>query len=122
DYQFGSSIQISPEFREGFHFPVQGLIQFQGTGYFLHGFDLCITTHPANGDTYVDGGSDTGIEEVTFQKDLTVRNRDYVGRDISRYVACLCFDDRQSRQRTTTLYQVLDRFRQVIHFLRDAVI
>jgi hypothetical protein len=40
-----------------------------------------------------------GIEEIAFQKDLAVGDRDDVRRDVSGDVSCLGFDDRQRRQR-----------------------
>src|SRR5690606_6375234 len=102
-------------FREGFHLAVKRLVQFQGTGYFLHRLDLRVTTHTAYRDTYVDRRAYTGVKQVRLQEYLSVGDRDHVGRDICRYVPRLSFDDRQCGQRTTTFYQVLDAFRQVIH-------
>ena len=47
-----------------------------------------------------DGRPDALIEQIRFQEDLAVGDRDDVGRDVRRHVAGLRFDDRQRRQRT----------------------
>src|SRR5690606_20450636 len=40
-------------------------------------------------------------EQVGFEEHLTVGDRDHVGRDVSRNVVCLGFDNRQSGQRAS---------------------
>src|SRR5690606_7758673 len=107
---------------ESFHLTIEGLVEFQCTGNFLHRFDLCITTHPAYRDTHVDRRTDTGEEEVCFQEDLTIGDRDHVGGDISRNVTSLCFDDRQCCQRSTTFYKVTNAVGYIIHVLCHVVI
>src|SRR5690606_21346 len=47
----------------------------------------------------VDGRTHTRVEQVGFQEDLAVGDRDHVGGHESRHVACLGFDDRQRGQR-----------------------
>ena len=46
-------------------------------------------------------GRTPAIEEVGFQEDLTVGDRDHIGRDVGGNVAGLRLDDRQRRQRAT---------------------
>src|SRR5690606_15606844 len=80
--RFGSRIQIRTEFCKSFQLTELSLIQFQRTGYFLHGFDLRVTTYTGYRNTYVDRWTDTRVEQVGLQEDLTIRDRDNVGRDI----------------------------------------
>jgi hypothetical protein len=44
-----------------------------------------------------------GEEQVGFEEDLAVGDRDHVGRDVGRHVACLRFDDRQRGQRARAI-------------------
>src|SRR5687768_2622515 len=81
--KLGRSIQVRTEFSKRFQFAELRLIQFQSTGNFLHRFDLSVTTYARYRDTYVNGRTDTSVEQVSFQEDLTIRDRNYVSRDIS---------------------------------------
>ena len=45
----------------------------------------------------------TLVEQIGFQKDLSVRDRDDVGRDVCRNVAGLRFDDGQRRERAVAI-------------------
>src|SRR5690606_35559582 len=49
------------------------------------------------------GRTYTGVEEVGFQEDLAVRNRNHVRGDVGRDVVSLCLDDGQGRQGATTV-------------------
>src|SRR5690606_20697073 len=121
DGSLSSRIKVRPEFGKSFQLTELCLVQFQGTSYFLHRFDLCVTTHSGYGDTHVDCRTDTGVEEVSLQEDLTVRDGDHVGRNISRNVTCLSFDDRKRSKGSTTFHQVLDRLGEIVHLLRDRI-
>ena len=57
------------------------------------------------------------VKEVALEEDLSVGNRNYVSWDVSRYVAGLSLDDRQSGKRTTTLNVTLHALWQVVHLL-----
>src|SRR5262249_61492975 len=46
---------------------------------------------------------DARVEEVALEVDLSVGDRDDVGRDVRRHAARLRLDDRQRRQRTGAL-------------------
>merc|ERR1712100_82270 len=96
----GGGIQIGSELREGSQLVELGQLQFQGAGNFLDGLGLGSTAHPAHGNTHVDGGTQTGVEQVRAEEDLTIRNRNHVGGNVSRNVTCLGFDDRQGGHRT----------------------
>ena len=44
------------------------------------------------------------IEQIRFQKDLTIGDGDDVGRDVGRDVSRLGFNDRQSGQRSAAIF------------------
>src|SRR6185436_7351157 len=50
------------------------------------------------------------VEEIALEKDLTVGNRDDVGRDVGRQVTRLRFDDRKRGERSPT--QLLPQLRR----------
>src|SRR5690606_1994348 len=121
EHSLGGRIEVGTEFGERFQVAELCLVELQRTGYLLHGFHLSVTTHAGYRDTHVDGGTYTGVEQVGFQEDLSVGDRDHVGRDISRNVSGLGFDDRQGRQRAATLYLTLEGRRKVVHGTGDLV-
>ena len=57
------------------------------------------------------------VEEIRLQIDLTVGDGDHVGRDISRYIASLCLNDRQCGERASTFHMTFHRLRQIVHLL-----
>src|SRR5690606_23132217 len=59
DGQLRSGIQVGTEFRECFQFAELCLIEFERTGHFLHGLDLCRSSHARHRDTNVDRGTNT---------------------------------------------------------------
>merc|ERR1711988_1824168 len=74
----GGGIQIGGELRKGSQLVELGQLQFQGAGNFLDGLGLGSTAHPAHGYTHVDGGTQTGVEQVRAEEDLTIRDRNHV--------------------------------------------
>ena len=76
---------------------------------------MCGTTHTAHRDTHVNGRTETLVKEVRVQINLTIGNRNYVGRNVSRNVTSLCFDDRECGERTTTFHLAFQTFRKVVH-------
>merc|ERR1712100_581918 len=91
----GGGIQIGSELGEGGQLVELGQLQFQGAGNLLDGLGLGSATHPAHGDTHVDRRTQTGVEQVGAEEDLTVRDRNHVGGDVSRNVTGLGLNDRQ---------------------------
>ena len=91
----GSSIEVGCELGEGRQFVELGQFQLQGAGNFLDRLGLGCTTHPAHGDTHVDRGTQTGVEQVGAEEDLTIGDRNHVGGDVGRDVSSLGFDDGQ---------------------------
>jgi hypothetical protein len=61
--------------------------------------DLSSRTHARNGKTDGNRGADTLIEEIGFEEDLSVGDRNHVRRNVRGHVASLSFDDRQRGQR-----------------------
>ena len=113
--QFGNLVHVRGELGEGLQFRPLGLVYLEGTGHFFHGLDLGAATHTGYGDTHVDGGTHTLVEEALLQVNLTVGDGYHVGRDIGRYVTRLRLDDGQGGEGTAAAYLVLERSRKVIH-------
>src|SRR5438552_2819456 len=86
-------VEVGGEHREGRQLPVLREVQAQAPRHRLHRLHLRGAAHPAHGVADVDGGADTGVEEVALQEDLAVRDRDDVGRDVGGDVAGLRLDD-----------------------------
>src|SRR5690606_42023295 len=70
------------------------------TAELFHDLGLGCTTYPGYRDTGVHRRTDTGVEQVGFQEDLTVGDGNHVGRNERRNVTGLGFDDWQGGQRT----------------------
>jgi hypothetical protein len=103
-------VQVRTKLRKGRQLPVLRQLQPQRPGNLLHGFRLRRTAHPRNGVADVDGRADAGIEQVRFQKNLTIRNGNHVGRNVGRDVSGLGFDHGQRRQgAAATLVVILGR-------------
>src|SRR5690554_4102602 len=96
----GCFVEVGSELGKRRQFPVLGQGQTDVTAELLHDLGLGCTTYPGYGDTGVHGRTDTGVEQVGFQEDLTIGNGDYVGRYEGRNVTSLGFDDRQCGQGT----------------------
>ena len=56
-------VHIGRELGERFKFAELRLIYFQGSGHFLHGFDLCRTSDTGYRYADIDGRTETGIEK-----------------------------------------------------------
>src|SRR5690606_2505365 len=83
---------------EGGQFAELGQVQAQTAGNPPHGLQLGGGADPGDGPAHVDGGADTGVEEVGLQEDLPVGNGNDVGGNVGRQVTGLGFDDGQGRQ------------------------
>ena len=86
-------VEVASELREGFESPVLRHVQAQRPHHLFHGFDLRVSAHARNRKADVDRRADAGVEQVRFQIDLPVRNRDDVGRNVGGDVAGLRLDD-----------------------------
>ena len=89
----GGSIQVGTELCEGSDFSVLSELKFQRTSDLLHGLDLGGGADTRHRETDVNGGSDTLVEEFSFQEDLSVGNGDDISGDESGDITCLGLND-----------------------------
>merc|ERR1711970_286689 len=68
----GGGVHIRTELSKSGDFSELGQVQFHGTGDLFHGLQLSGGTDSRDGKTDVDGGSNTFVEELGFEKDLAV--------------------------------------------------
>src|SRR6266545_5890100 len=80
-------VEIRAKLRERGELPVLGQIQAQRPGHLLHGLDLFVAADARHRETHVDGRAYTRIEEVRFEVDLPIGDRDDVGRNVGRDVS-----------------------------------
>lgn len=64
----------------------------------LHGFDLGSRSYSGHGKTDVDSGSDSLIEKLGFQENLSIGNGNDVGGDIGGNVTGLGLNDGEGGQ------------------------
>ena len=93
-------VQIGSELRKRGEFAKTRQVEFEATRDLLHRFELRRRTDARHAQTGVNRGTLTRIEQVGFEEDLTVGNRNHIGRNISGNVVRLRFDNRQRGQRT----------------------
>ena len=96
----GGFVEIGGKLREGRQFPVLRQRQAHTAAELLDDLGLGRTADARHRQTGVDSRTDTGVEQVGFQKDLPVGDRDHVGGHEGGYVTGLRFDDRQRGQGT----------------------
>ena len=95
----GGSVQVGAELGKGGDLAVLGELELHGAGDLLHGLGLSGGADARHRQADVDGRSDALVEQLGLQEDLTVRDRDHVGRNIGGHVARLGLDDGQSGER-----------------------
>ena len=93
-------IELRAELREGGQLAKLRQVAFQPSSDLLHRLELRGRPDAGDRDPDRDRRTDALIEQIRFQEDLAVGDRDDVGRNVRRHVAGLRFDDRQRRQRT----------------------
>src|SRR5512139_769603 len=96
----GRRIEVGRKLGESREFAILREGQTNTAAELLDHLGLRGATDAGHRQTGVDGGTDTGVEQVGFQEDLAVGDRDHVGRHEGGHVAGLRFDDRQRGQRT----------------------
>jgi hypothetical protein len=96
-------LQIGTELGKGSDFSVLGEVELQGTSDGFHEFGLGGGTDSRDGKTDVDCGSDTLKEELGLQEDLSVGNRNDVGRNVGRDITSLGLNDGEGSEGTTTV-------------------
>jgi hypothetical protein len=98
----GGGIQIGTELGESGDLTVLGQEKLQGTSDLLHGLELGSGTDTRDGKTDVDGRSDTLVEQLSLQEDLTISDGNDVGRNVGRDITTLGLNDGKGSQGTST--------------------
>src|SRR3954469_12147316 len=102
----GRGIEVASELRERRHFAVLRQLALDLAGDLLHRLGLRRGADARHRQTDVHRGADALEEQVGFEEDLAVGDRNHVGRNVGRNVVGLGFDDRQRGQRARTLILV----------------
>jgi hypothetical protein len=98
----GRGVEIGTELGESSNLTVLGQEELQGTSDLLHGLDLGSGTDTGDRETDVNGGTDTLVEELSLQEDLSVGDGNDVSGNVSGHITTLGLNDGQSGERTTT--------------------
>ena len=93
-------VEIGTKLRKGGQFAILRQFETKRTGNRSHGFRLRAAADAADRETDVNRRPNVRVEQVGFEIDLAVGDRNHVGRNVRRNVACLRFDKRQRGQRT----------------------
>ena len=91
----GVGIEVAAKLGERFKLEILRIEKLQFARNLFHTLELSRTADSADGNTGVDSRHDTRMEKLCFKEYLTVRDRNNVGRNVSRNVACLRFNKRQ---------------------------
>jgi hypothetical protein len=102
----GGGVEIGTELREGSDLSVLSQLELHGTGDLLHGLDLGGGADTGHGETDVNGGSDTLVEQFSFQEDLAVSDGNHVGGNISGHITSLGLNDGEGSEGTGTVVLV----------------
>src|SRR6185437_9385181 len=102
----GGGVQVRRKGGKGFQFSKLGEVEPQAAGDRLHRLDLRRPADARHRDAGVDRRAHAGEEQIGFEEDLAVGDRDDVGRDVGRHVAGLRLDDRERGERSTRLEDV----------------
>ena len=102
----GGSIKIGTELGEGGDLSVLSQLELHGTGDLLHGLDLGGGTDTGDGKTDVNSGTDTLVEELGLQKDLTISNGNHIGGNVGRHITSLGLNDGESGEGSVTVVLV----------------
>src|SRR5205814_802968 len=100
----GRFVEVAAELREGGQFAILRQIETQRAGHLPHRLYLRRAAHPRHRIADVDGWPNALMEQVRFEVNLAVRDRDHVRRNVAGEIASLCFDDWKGRQRPTTKF------------------
>src|ERR1035437_5275985 len=97
-------VEVGAELRERREFAVLREITFDTTSDLFHRLDLRGGTNTAHRETDRNSGTNTLIEQIGFEINLAVCDRNHVRRNVGRNVARLRLDDRQRGQRTIAVF------------------
>merc|ERR1712088_732312 len=98
----GGGVKIRPELGESGDLSVLSQLELHGASHLLHRLGLSSRAHPGHGQTDVNGGSDTFVEQLGLQEDLTVSDGDDIGGDVGRHVTSLGLNDGESSEGAAT--------------------
>jgi len=102
----GGGIKIGTELGEGGDFSVLSELELEGTSDLLHGLDLGGGTDTGDGQTDVNGGANTLVEEFGFQEDLTISDGNNIGGNVGRHITSLGLNDGEGSEGTVTVVLV----------------
>ena len=93
-----SFVEIAAKLGEGREFAILCEFELHASRHLPHGLDLGAAAHATDRDAHVHGRPHSAIEEVGFEKDLAVCDRNDIGRDVGGNVARLSFNNWQRRE------------------------
>ena len=99
-----AGVEIGTKLGEGGQLAELRQVEFNFTRDLFDRFDLRRGTDTADRETNRNGRAHALVEQISLQINLTVGDRDHVGRDVSGNVACLRFDDGQRGQGTAARF------------------
>merc|ERR1740131_170858 len=97
----GGSIKIRAELGKGSDLTVLGKLKLHRTGHLLHRLGLGSRTDTGHGQTDVNGGTNTLVEQLGLQEDLSVSDGNDIGGDVGRHITGLGLNDGEGSQGTT---------------------
>ena len=89
----GGSIEIRSELGESSNLSVLSELELHGTGDLFHCLDLGSGSDSGHRKTDVNGGSNTFVEKLSLEEDLSISDGNNVGGDISRHITSLGLND-----------------------------
>ena len=102
----GGGVKIGTELGEGSNLSVLSQLELHGTSDLLHGLDLGSGADTGHGETDVNCGSDTLVEQFSLQEDLAVSNGNHVSGNICGHITSLGLNDWEGSEGTTTVVLV----------------
>jgi hypothetical protein len=89
----GGRVKIGTEFGEGSNLTVLGKFELHGTSNGLGGLVLGGGTDTGHGKTDGNGWALTLVEELGLKEDLSIGNRNHIGRNVSGHITGLGLND-----------------------------
>ena len=102
----GGGIQIRTELGEGSDLTILSELELEGTGELFHGLNLGGRTDTRHGKTDIDSGTDTLMEELGLEEDLTIGNGDDISGDIGGHITSLGLNDGEGGEGSSTVVLV----------------
>src|SRR5262245_50567813 len=101
DLSLRRRVEIGAELRKGSLFPILRKFEPERSGNLLHRFDLRVATDTTDRVSDVDRRADAGVEQIGFEENLSISDRDNVGWNVSGNVARLRLDHWQCGERSS---------------------